>query len=405
MSHLVRFFDIDGTILKQEYVTTGADATAPTTPNYDPKYLVFAEWNQAFTNVQRDLDVGAMYDTINGKTYIFVRITPRSEPLPVLNLEKSGSSLLTVDWGDGTISTRTSGGRFTLQKPSEYPAFGDYIITIDSQNAYGNRFGEQLFISSSSNISQAFASSVLKIYMGINFTIVSLTIFRFCRAMSIISFNKNAGSGWNRRGFEGCHSLKHLNAPTGSSLAGESLNNCRSLKNISRTDNVLTLGSEGDFRSCFNLRKITPTNTITITGTGSYFQSCSNLTGDIVLTSGTTIVPGSTFNGCSSLESVTMLGNITSVGGSAFRDCYSLRELEFPASLTSIGAQAFFNCVSILEYTFLSTTPPSLANTNAFSGINAACKIYVPDANVNDYKTATNWSTYANYIYPLSTKP
>jgi hypothetical protein len=26
----------------------------------------------------------------------------------------------------------------------------------------------------------------------------------------------------------------------------------------------------------------------------------------------------------------------------------------------------------------------------------------VPDASVSTYKAATNWSTYANYIYPIS---
>jgi hypothetical protein len=32
-------------------------------------------------------------------------------------------------------------------------------------------------------------------------------------------------------------------------------------------------------------------------------------------------------------------------------------------------------------------------------------KIYVPDASVAAYKAATNWVSYANYIYPLSTRP
>ena len=86
-------------------------------------------------------------------------------------------------------------------------------------------------------------------------------------------------------------------------------------------------------------------------------------------------------------------------------NCINLKELEFPTTLTSIATQSFQGCLSILEYTFLSTTPPTLAGTNAFAGINAACKIYVPDANVAAYQAATNWSTYANYIYPLSTKP
>jgi hypothetical protein len=96
---------------------------------------------------------------------------------------------------------------------------------------------------------------------------------------------------------------------------------------------------------------------------------------------------------------------LTSLPSSSIRNCNNLVELEFSNTLTSIAASALQDNLSILEYTFLSTTPPTLANINAFTNINAACKIYVPDASVAAYKAATNWSTYANYIYPLSTKP
>ena len=43
------------------------------------------------------------------------------------------------------------------------------------------------------------------------------------------------------------------------------------------------------------------------------------------------------------------------------------------------------------------TTPPALANSNAFTANNIN-KIYVPAASVNAYKTASNWSTFASYI-------
>jgi hypothetical protein len=38
----------------------------------------------------------------------------------------------------------------------------------------------------------------------------------------------------------------------------------------------------------------------------------------------------------------------------------------------------------------------TLANTNAFPS--SAVKFYVPDSLVDSYKTATNWTTYANNI-------
>jgi BspA type Leucine rich repeat region (6 copies) len=93
---------------------------------------------------------------------------------------------------------------------------------------------------------------------------------------------------------------------------------------------------------------------------------------------------------------------ITSIGDSAFSSCYNVTSFSFPASLnsssTGIAASAFFNCYNVLDYYFYSTTVPSLANTNAFSLINPFCKIHVPAASLATYKTATNWSTYANYI-------
>lgn len=48
------------------------------------------------------------------------------------------------------------------------------------------------------------------------------------------------------------------------------------------------------------------------------------------------------------------------------------------------------------------TSVPTLSNTNAFKGINGICKIIVPDSLYDSWITATNWSTYADYIYKVS---
>ena len=65
---------------------------------------------------------------------------------------------------------------------------------------------------------------------------------------------------------------------------------------------------------------------------------------------------------------------------------------------TVIGAQAFYQHSSIAEYHFLPTTPPTLANINAFSNLPSDCKIYVPAASLTAYQEATNWSEYASYM-------
>jgi len=411
MSHLVRFFDIDGTILKQEYVTTGADATAPITPNIDPTYLVFAEWNQPFTNVQSDLDVGAMYDTVDGKTYIFVRITNTTGFQPTIRLVKTNTAALTIDWGDGTTNTTTTSGNVTVQKTDPYATIGDYIISIDSGSLYRGGFGSTPGGSDQNLFNTiSMASSILKIYMGSQMSI-GHSAFNNSRSMIFCSLEKSfvftTTGGVNIwRTFKDNHSLIHLNIPKNSvGFDNEVFLNCFKLKTISVPPGVITFLNNQIFTNCINLLKF-PIGQITTMSTGGntpYFSGCRNLQNEIDIN--VTQIPPSFLNNCNSIPSVNFLQNVTSVNSSAFGGCSRLTEMELPASLTSIAAGAFINCTAILEYTFLSTTPPTLGSTNAFTGINAACKIYVPDANVNDYKTATNWSTYANYIYPLSTKP
>jgi hypothetical protein len=44
------------------------------------------------------------------------------------------------------------------------------------------------------------------------------------------------------------------------------------------------------------------------------------------------------------------------------------------------------------------TAVPTLASANAFRGIPADCEFRVPAALVDEWKAATNWSTYADKI-------
>ena len=90
--------------------------------------------------------------------------------------------------------------------------------------------------------------------------------------------------------------------------------------------------------------------------------------------------------------------SVTSIGNSAFSNCYSLQSITIPDGVTSIGTSVFSNCYSVMEYHLLPTTPPTLAGTNAFSGIVADTIIYVPTGTLSDYQAATNWSTYASYM-------
>jgi hypothetical protein len=347
--------------------------------------------------VQNDIDVGAIYDTIDGKTYLFVRITDTTGLQPTLAINKTGTALLTVDWGDSTTDTSSTNGNFTLTKTAAYAAIGDYIITIESTDIYQNSTATTLF-----NGDNAYARTLLKAYMGVNMRMSNNGIFRFCNSLKIASLNKNSGIG-NNYGltFNNCHSIIHINIPSVVDGFSNSHTNCYSLVTISIPSTVTFYN--GAFNGCNSLESVIITGCNNLFG-NSPLSGCNSLT-NIKIPNTTTNIITSTFFDCHSLSEVIIGNATTTLGNSAFQTCRSVKSFEFPSTLTTIGSNVFNGNTATLEYTFLSTTPPTLANTNAFTGINSACKIYVPDANVAAYKTATNWSTYANYIYPLSTKP
>lgn len=73
--------------------------------------------------------------------------------------------------------------------------------------------------------------------------------------------------------------------------------------------------------------------------------------------------------------------------------------LVLPRSLLSIGSQAFEWCDGIIDMDFSCCNQvPTLASTNAFYYTNANLKMIVPNALYNQWKSATNWSTYAARI-------
>ena len=150
-------------------------------------------------------------------------------------------------------------------------------------------------------------------------------------------------------------------------------------------------------------------------------DSCYSNIREIHLPSATNIGKGA-FDSCRYLETLDV-PNVTSLrGGRAFNGCIRLKKLILP-KLTDYNLQAFrankkppivlldilgssdiSNSLSLVDLSSLEylvirceTGVISLDST-----IKAGVNIYVPDALVESYKTATNWSTYADQIHPLS---
>ena len=244
--------------------------------------------------------------------------------------------------------------------------------------------------------------------------------------------------------FSQCKFLTEANLPNTMTFIG-GMSNCTALTKCLFSNSVTSIGQhafEGDtalttvgdcsgvvsinnsaFTRCLMLQSIN-LSIVCKTIAASAFKNCKALTsiGVSIESSLITVIPNDCFNGCNALITVGSLQNILTIGSNAFNSCYVLGTTMNLSSCTSIGDYAFYgctnltkvsigtvctkidwstfqNCTSLVYVKCMTATPPTLG-VNVFT--NTTCKIYVPDASVNAYKAATNWSAYASRIFSLT---
>lgn len=88
---------------------------------------------------------------------------------------------------------------------------------------------------------------------------------------------------------------------------------------------------------------------------------------------------------------------VTKIGSHAFEHCSLLTDITIPESVTEIGEYAFAGCIKLAEVNCKPTTPPTLGY-GPFDRNASNRKIIVPYTAVADYKAASGWSAYANFI-------
>ena len=106
------------------------------------------------------------------------------------------------------------------------------------------------------------------------------------------------------------------------------------------------------------------------------------------------------FYACYGLRTVN-LPKLSAVGINMFAYSSLLKKLDFP-SVESISGGAFSHCSRLVTLILRKADAVcTLANVNAFTNTSIAKGtgyIYVPDNLVEQYKAATNWSTYASQM-------
>ena len=128
------------------------------------------------------------------------------------------------------------------------------------------------------------------------------------------------------------------------------------------------------------------------------FSNCYALQ-SVTIPSSVTSIGDSSFYYCYSLQSVTIPSNVASIGTNTFSTCASLQSVTIPSNVASIGRSAFYNCYPLRAIHFKPTTPPSVSNSNAWTGLQTSCKIYVPTGKLSSYTSAQNYPDPNTYTY------
>ena len=173
---------------------------------------------------------------------------------------------------------------------------------------------------------------------------------------------------------------------------------CQKLTTIPSIDTSLVTEIDGMFDDCSSLTSIPQLNTSNVIFMNYMFQRCSNLITIPQLNTRKVKYMPYMFNGCYKLKTIDITHmNIasTSYTDSFAFDCHLLTKLIIRNmdTIPKLAKNSFANC----EH-FNGTVHPTFNPQGLKDG-----RIYVPDDKVDALKTATNWSTYADIIVPLST--
>ena len=372
----VTFIDYDGSIL-YSYSLEEAQALTdlPALPSHDG--LVCQGWNWTLEEIKalnRPVAVGAMYITDNGATRLHIRIATVGRMTVPLYIGQTVANGVSIDWGDGSAA-KTLSGTGNVNTSHTYAEPGNYIISLMPQGgcklSFGNGTSSYCVMGSTVNNGIVYCNMLKEIYIGDGVTSIGNYAFSYC------------------------HSLASITIPTGvTSIGSDAFIACFSLASITIPTGVTSIGTN-TFNTCYSLASITIPTSVTSIGT-STFQNCHTLA-RITIPTGVTSIGTNTFNTCYSLESIVIPNGVTSMGTNAYFNCRSLTSITIPNGVTSMGTNAFAYCYGMRYYDFSACTAiPTLSSTSVFMNIPSDCQMLIPSALYNNWKSATNWATYAS---------
>lgn len=219
----------------------------------------------------------------------------------------------------------------------------------------------------------------------------------------------------NSSALYGCSNITELNLPNLTTIGSYALMGCSGLTKLN-LPKLTSMGTPETFRNCTNLEEFSAETMVNLYNKNTIFQNCTKLK-IINLPKLERMYGQSIFYDCTSLEYLVLpifgytspsgTENLQAIlSGNDFYNCTSFKGVDC-YTLYRINGNTFknapsFNTFIIRNKRNKNTSVPILDNVNAFTGTPFASDglggtIYVPQADIASYQSATNWSTLLGY--------
>lgn len=384
----INFWDYDGTLLYSWTLAELATKTElPPLPSHDG--LICQGWNWTLQDIKdagRELDIGALYITNDGKTRLYVDVDTETWDDFVLNYWQSTRNATTVDWGDGTTPETVNKDSW-IEHRHVYASSGSYVITMSVKEGTTMRLGNgssgrKLIANDETDSGRC--AMLRRVEVGARVTTITDQTFQFCSRLESISIPQNVGV----KGYATFNQAMQLRVIA-----------IQSITNVYRT-----------FYQCTNLRAIAGPGTMDYTDLYTLSRTAVRQLNAAVTTAYTMqalervhikAVNGRVgdFSGDPSLLEATIPADATTFVAAAFQGDNALRRVTCLGDIASIPAQVFQRCYPLRFVDFTHCTAvPTLANVNAFDATHPQLEIRVPASLADAWKAATNWSSLADHI-------
>ena len=274
----------------------------------------------------------------------------------------------TIDWGDGTVETKTiTKDNYGFKLSHNYVANSYHIELYDVERDYS-------IVGDAANYKSLIShpSSAKRVILGNSVVSIGTYAFRSCTSLTSVYIPESVTS-IGKSALEGCRSLTSILISEGVVSIGEdAFRGCSSLTSVHIPESVTSI-EDLAFYNCHSLTSAyIPSRVTSIKGT---FRSCESLT-SIYIPEGVTSLKSDPFASCSSLTSINIPEGVTSIGGSAFNGCTGLTSVYIPESVTKIEGSAFAYCTSL---TSINIPEGVTSIKNVFMGCSSLTSILIPE--------------------------